>query len=237
MAIAYVTSSNAIATGTSLTKSYTIAAGTDRGLYVGIEAQSGDTVTGVTFNGTAMTQSSKVATAFGFYTYIYTLAAPAVTTANIVISSSSSVTMVCLPGNYTGVDQTTPFQAGNSNITTSTNPSVTITTVTDNSWLIGFLRIGSFVPTVGANTVERNFSASDVGFRYYDSNGAKTPTGGYSLATNSASQVYGFVGGAIKPAIAATSHIKSADGILYANIKSMSGVAIANVKSTDSVTN
>jgi len=75
---------------------------------------------------------------------MYSLIAPASGANNIVVSSSSSITVYMANTSYTGVKQTgQPEQSntgGFSNPVTSLTTSVT--TTSDNCWLVGYLRAG-----------------------------------------------------------------------------------------------
>lgn len=203
MAIAYVATSQGRATSaSSLTVSHTIASGSNRVLITGVECQTGDNITGVTYDGVSMTQYVKVnTTVASFYNYFYYLVAPSIKTANIVISASGTRTIIGLSANYTGVDQGTPLEASNSNIATSSSFTVSVTTVTDNAWLIGTARNNSAgTQSAGANTTYRNNNSGDVGYQLYDSNGAKSPAGSYSLNVSfTTSSLYCMLACAIRP--------------------------------------
>lgn len=190
----------------SLTFSHTTAGGINKVLIVTVECQTGDNITGVTFNGVAMTQFSKVnSTVASYWNYIYVLTNPgASTTANVVISASGSRRIVGLAVDYDDVNQTTPLAVATNNITTSTPGTLTLTTTVDNSWLIGTIRCNASNPTgAGANTAEVTKSSTELGYVLYDSNGAKTPTGSYTItSTFSGSQLYSFTGAQLSVASA-----------------------------------
>ena len=207
MAIAGNNATNGFAAAsTSLTVSHNCSAGSNVALFSAVECQAGDNVTGVTYNGASMTQVGKLATGVASYeNYIYSKVAPTSGANNIVVSCSGSRTLICLSKDYTGVDQTTPAEAYNSTSTTGSPGTVSVTTLTNNAWIFGTIRVNASVPTSnGTNTVSVTNSASDVGFRLYDSNAALTPAGSYSLNWNfSSSQLYGAQIISIKPAGAA----------------------------------
>jgi hypothetical protein len=205
MAIAWVSTSIGGAAGTSVTVSHTIASGSNTALITVMENQGGDNTTGITFNGTSMTQYVKLNTTIaGFYNYMYSLVNPTVTTANIVASSSVSATLIAISSNYTGVDQTTPLEANSSGATTSTNPSRSVTTLTDNAWLVSCIRINALPVVASTNTTDRGNWVSDVGFHMSDTNAAQTPTGSYAQNWTSANQLYAMIVASLKPAGAAT---------------------------------
>jgi len=205
MAIALDNSANGFSTGTnSLTTSHTIGSGTNRLLIVGVEAQAGNNLTGVTYNGVAMTQYVAYATGVaGFYNYFYYMKhadLPSTGAYNIVASFSSSSTKMIMSESLTDVDQTTPIEAANTITTTTTNPSVSVTTLTDNAWVVGTSRINNFALTAATGTTQRQTNASDVGYKLFDKNGTSTPAGSFSLNTTSASQLYFFAALSVKPA-------------------------------------
>ena len=108
---------------------------------------------------------------------------------------------------YDDVNQTTPLAVATNNITTSTPGTLTLTTTVDNSWLIGTIRCNASNPTgAGANTAEVTKSSTELGYVLYDSNGAKTPTGSYTItSTFSGSQLYSFTGAQLSVASASSS--------------------------------
>jgi hypothetical protein len=237
MAIAFnATSQNRTLASSSNTVSHTCT-GSDRLLLTFIECQNGDLITGVTYNGVSMTQLGKNnISAFGFYNYIYYLVAPATGANNIVVSASGSCTIIQLSESLTGVNQTTPIDASNLINQTSSlaNPTGSVTTLTDNAWVVGSCRISSFKPTVSAGTTERNIS-SDIGYILYDKNSTSSPVGTYTLDTTSAAQTWYFWTLAIKPVSAIA--IKSINGVTQAQIKSMNTLTNATIKSVNGVSN
>lgn len=198
------TSTGAQSATSSLTVSHTTTSGTNGVLIVAVELQAGDNVTGVTFNGSALTQFNKVATTIASYeNYFYYLINPGSgVTANVVVSCSGSRRIIALNVDYTGADQTTPMAVSTNHIATGTPGTLTLTTTVDNSWLIGTCRANATNPTgPGADTVEIARAATEQGYVLYDSGGAKTPTGSYTLnAAFSGSQLYCMLGGQISPA-------------------------------------
>lgn len=200
------TSSNGYSTAsTSLTVSHTIGGGRNRCLFVGVEAQAGNNLTGVTYNGVAMTiygtgQATGVA---GYYNYMYYMKEadlPATGAYNIVASFSSSSTKLVMAESLYGIDQNTPIEADNAISTTGTNPAGSVTTLTAGAWVFGTSRINAFAPTAASGTTQRQNNGSDVGYVLWDKNAASSPAGTYALNTTSASQLYFFWTFAAKPA-------------------------------------
>lgn len=193
----------------NLTFSHTCS-GTDRILFVGCwGGQSGKTagITGVTYNGVAMTEIlSTVPTGpTVLIQKLFYLVNPSTGTNNVVVTRTG--TGIYTWGHsvsYTGASQTGVPDA--SSVTTNTGTSITgtVTTVADNSWLVGFVTDeGSATLTAGAGTVKRN---DQVGWSAIaDSNSAKTPAGSDSLViSSSASHAHTFQVASFKPAVAST---------------------------------
>lgn len=221
MAIAYDTIVNASFGGsatTTKTWSHTCT-GADRILFVNCLTDANN-VSGVTYGGVAMTRILGFAT--DYYNVIYALPNPASGANNVVVTCSVAQNIIPMSVSYTGAKNELPTIT---NTGSGSSPlSVSVTTTADNSWIMGYVRRttgGSITASTG--TILR---ASDTTYSLYtiDSNAPTTPAGSDSLNITYTGTCYmGIV--AFAPATAATSHIKSADGILYANIKSADGVA------------
>jgi hypothetical protein len=93
----------------SLTFAHTVSNNFDRILVVRTSArsQSGQTITGVTFNGVAMFRHSFIATSPP-RAELWVLAAPSVGTFNVVVTLSANDNIVADANSYHGVDQLTP---------------------------------------------------------------------------------------------------------------------------------
>lgn len=172
---------------TSVTRSFTTT-GSDRYLVAisSLAGTSDDLLTGVTYNGVAMTRGLTV-TGTGKRLYIYTLANPAVGTNDIVWSLSMSTILITRAGSYTGATQltSTPDSSNTLVETSSGNRSISTTTVADNCWLVGTESNSVADPDAVLNGVIR--SGGDSGFStpgYADSNGPKTPAGSNSIGWN-----------------------------------------------------
>lgn len=189
MAIAFDAKSN----GSTQTISHTCT-GSNLILVVGFLtyriAGTANSVTGVTYNGVAMTQYGVLErAATSEYQYMYYLVGPSTGANNIVVSTSNTLdAFQCSNASYTGVQQT---GQPDSYVTVAPSSSggitATTTTVADNCWLAGFFcsdTAGSW--TAGANTTLRDASGNN---QFCDSNGAKTPAGSYSLITTKASGI------------------------------------------------
>lgn len=181
MAIAYDAITNASyggSGGTSKTYAHTTS-GTNRLLFTNVHTDS-NVVTGVTYGGVSMTKIYGQAT--DFYNTVWALVAPATGANNVVISCSSSVNIIPMTISYNGCAQSLPtvFNTGSG----GSGLSVSVTTLADNSWLMGYMRntVGSGTSAGAGTTIRANDST--YAFTTCDSGGAKSPTGSYSLVLN-----------------------------------------------------
>lgn len=226
------TSSNG-ASSTSWTFSHTCS-GSDRVLLVGFfKFASGDSVTGVTYGGVAMTQLGKRAADASGYIYLYGLVNPATGANNVVATSSASVEWYGEAVSYNGVNQTTPFpDTAVTSTSTGTSFTGTITTTVADSWVVLQGRNSVGGPTAGANTTLRVASPSpDVWF--LDSNAGRA-TGSNNLAWSfGTSETCYWIIGAVAPSASASgpANLKSLNTNIKANIKSYNTNLIANIKS------
>lgn len=249
MAINYDNSTTSRVAGGSatVTLSHTIT-GSNTVLFVGIENQNNGgfstlTYGGVSFAGNLLANGSNSATSNGYLYYIYAAAG----TANIVVTRNTTTAGLYVFGaSYTGVNQSMSWTGGSpTDATTSGNGSGassftgTLTTLSDNSWTILVCEGDNAALSAGTgSTVRKNQQPGYVAWGLADSNGVKTPAGSTSMTMNfGGGSGYNYAMASFSPAVASTSQIKSADGVLIASIKSINGVAIANVKSVSGVTN
>ncbi len=104
-------------------------------LIVAVYDRSGDTTTGVTYNGVAMSQLKKATVPTqGFEVYLYGLINPATGAHNVVISRSGSTsTITGLSVSYTGVKQSGLPDASASGTATTQTITTSLTTVAGNT--------------------------------------------------------------------------------------------------------
>lgn len=227
MAIAFdATSSGFTGSGTSLTFSHTCT-GADRILFVGIMgAVDNDYVTGVTYNGVAMTLVTKTLESSGsYYDYLFYLINPDSGANSVVISASPSSFIAACSISYTGAsqsaqpDNSTTYASGGA----ATSHTISLTTVADNCWImLTGIQHASF-PTAGAGTTKRIGNPSTGSPVIFDSNAAKTPAGSTSLVVNlSSSDNFGAIIASFAPALPST--IKTINGLAIASVKSINGV-------------
>lgn len=95
-------------TSTSITFAHTCT-GANLALYVIVEERYASAVTGVTYNGVAMTQKSyNDPGANSIVQKVFELLAPATGAHNVVVTASATRNLLCTAISLTGVDQTTP---------------------------------------------------------------------------------------------------------------------------------
>ena len=108
-------SSGTTSGGSSITISHTIGSGSDRLMLVGVSMNNDgyETVTGVTWNGTALTPVGTEANDDDARVEIWRLVAPSTGTHNVVVTFSAALEQEAHAGvvTFTGVDQTTPLGA------------------------------------------------------------------------------------------------------------------------------
>lgn len=182
MAIAYDSSAQGTATSTSLTFAHTCT-GSNLLLWVFVLTSStaGDKITGITYNGSAMTRVTG-ATSIDFVSgqsfYTYYIVAPSTGANNVVVSAGSSVEIYAVSQSYTGCSQTGVPDGSNK---TTSGGTISITTTADNCWLAGGGRnvsSGGLTASTGSTTRQDITGIFTVG----DSNGPKTPAGSNSMA-------------------------------------------------------
>ena len=125
----------------TLTWSHT-SSGINRLLIVQVEAEAASVVTGVTYNGVALTQ--EVSTTNGVLrSEQWSLVAPPVGTYNIVVSVAPDSYLTCGAESYVSTDQVTPIGVTQSATGTSLAPSLVLVTGTDNSLIVDSLSTGT----------------------------------------------------------------------------------------------
>jgi len=159
--IAFDASSSTSGSAASFTFAHTTS-GAGRLLVVGvtIRTDAGQTVTGVTYSGAALTFVRADTIGASIRSELWYRIAPATGSNNVVVTLSMSAKAAAGAISLTGVDQTTPVDAQNGATGTSVTPSVTVTSVTDGAWVIdatAFRSTGLGVPTgnPGAGQTQR----------------------------------------------------------------------------------
>ena len=194
---------------TSATWSHTTS-GANRVLIVGviIRNSSSETVTSVTYSGVAMSLVAAQSNGTSVRAELWQLVAPQTGAHNIVATIAPGTAMACGAMSFTGVNQTTPIDATNSNTGTSATPTVTVTTVTNHAWLVDTLAFrssgtpGNPTGTAGSGQTQRwsgYFEADPVRGKG-SSEGPQASAGGVVMDWNlSASVDWAIAGAALKP--------------------------------------
>ena len=162
---------------------------------------SSDTVTGVTYNGVALTAVPSGSTNNGqYYITAYYLIAPDTGTHDIVVTVSGSVFDFGAGAiSYTDAHQTTPLGTAVTATGTSTTPSVTVSSAADELVDDGLVIIHGGTLSVGAGQTQRWNAIASSGFIKY----AGSTEGGAASTTmswsNSSSQTWAIVAVPIKP--------------------------------------
>lgn len=140
-------STNVGANGNQLTWSHTVAAGTNRALFVEIAIDSlGANVTSVTYGTQSLVQVGR--STGNHAVEIWTLVAPTVGTANITVSFAGSTAAAAGATTYNGVNQTTSYSGYAGATGTGTTSSVTVTSATGD--LVIDAQYWQGIPTGGA---------------------------------------------------------------------------------------
>lgn len=207
--------------------------GVNRILFVGarIDATTDD-LSGITYNGVAMTRINTLAAGSGERLYLYYIVAPA-TGANNIVATAAGRNIVLRATSYTGANQTgQPDGSDTTGFTSSVTSIVNdITTTADNCWMVVFARNDTADFTASTNTVIRNASNRNIAIA--DNNTSITPAGAYSMTMTMSSSRAGSVAASLSPYAVASgpANLKSYNTNLKANIKSINTNVIANVKS------
>ena len=210
--IAFDAGSNSGAQGTASSYSWShTCTGSDLVLVVGVSIRHNTvTVTGITYNGIALTQIRTDGRTSLTYSEIWFLKAPATGSNTIAVTLSGGPTRsISGAVSLTGVDQTTPNDADNGATGSSTTPSASVTTVADNAWIVDVVAVrtgSSETITVGSGQTQRwNVLDGANGLRAGGSHeGPVTPAGATTMDwTISASKAWALSAAAFKPVAAA----------------------------------
>jgi len=174
---------------TSLSWNHTCS-GSHRLLVVGVSLSDGSdpgkTITGVTYNGVALTSSAAVHSGAGTagYVQLWYLVAPDTGTNSVAVTLSTVGANTDLLGgsvSFDGVDQSTPVQNFNSATGSGTSASLVITSAT-----------GDMVVDAEANGSNVPVSTKTVRWSEHVSNGSRAGNAGQSTAAGAASVTMGY---------------------------------------------
>lgn len=148
--------------------------------------------TAVSYNGVSLTLTTSYSWPFGILK-VWTLASPSSGANNVSITSAVSTYVVV--ATYTGLGSIQPEASANNHVGNG-NTSITssVTTLTDNAWVLGFCiyTTSSYNQDAGTGATKRisiagSPSGDSPSLGIYDSNGVVTPAGSYSMTMNASS--------------------------------------------------
>jgi len=150
-----------------------------------------NTVTAVSYNSVSLTLTTNYSWSFGNLK-IWTLSNPSSGANDISITSGVSTNVVA--ATYTGLGTTQPEASANNQVGNG-NTSITssVTTLTNNAWVLGFCVYSTSTnnQNAGSGATKRISIAGAVSgggsLGIYDSNGVVTPAGSYSMTMNASS--------------------------------------------------
>ena len=203
MAVAF-DNSTASEFNNSLRSSHTFShtcTGSDLVLLVGVgsfNSTGGTKVSGITYGGVSMNLVGTLEIQENTYIDLYKLVGPSTGANNVVISYSTSQSFGWNTAtSYTGAGDPDVVKVEKA-LSSASPTTISLTTLTDNSWLAmyAFCNNTNVGPSTG--TTERSDATRAAAM---DSNGAKTPAGSYSLSyTHPATAATGAIMVAIPPA-------------------------------------
>lgn len=210
MAIAFDAKTGFTYSGSTVTQTYShTCSGSDRILFVGVSIRNTRTITSVTYNGVAMTQSGSSIGVGTVVDYLFYLVNPATGTNTVSITQSAADTITSCSISYTGASQTgQPDATSTGGPTTTTSYSQSVTSVADNCFAVLYGNAASGAALIaGSNTTIRNQpEVLFTGAFLIDSTAAKTPAGTFTLAVTSSSQNFGGCMASFKPYVVSTAN-------------------------------
>jgi hypothetical protein len=161
----------------SVTISFTNTAGDI--LFVAHVNRIGDTTTGITYNGVAMTQIAKTDDTTGNQFYLYYLLAPATGAHNIVISYTGSGNIRTVAASYSGAKHSgQPDASTTANGGSASSATLALSSITDQCWFVMVAWNGQdWAESAGAGATARGSG----NLKFFDSNNYKSPAGSYSM--------------------------------------------------------
>lgn len=196
-------------------------------MLVGIVGNATDNVTGVTFNGVALTLVEKVQATADRFIYVYKLVGPSVggSFALVVTFSASNQGSAIYINGYSDAGDVLQSRTDTG---TGAAISTGVTTTYDGSWLAQFsINVADSTGTAGAGATVRA-TTDGQGGTWADSNAAKTPPGAHTIAVNVTASDWAAITVAFRPEVT-QGLITSADGATWVESENtndtMQGVA------------
>ena len=197
-----------------------------------------DNLTGVTWDGDAMTKVASFADSYDRAITVWYIANPS--TGVSTLASTGGTFNEWVSSYYTGTDLTDPIDDAQTNGrgTQATAISVSITSTVADSWFVVFVKDDSGNKTYTAsNDVSEERLATSAGGQGIADSGSTVSTGSLTgtMTANSSvrQQIIGF--NIIPPA--PTTSIAKVDGIAQASIAKVDGIALASIEKIDGISN
>lgn len=191
------------------------AGGSDRFAWAGFFYQKATTttVTAMTYDSVSMVATANTPQSIpangnnSQEVFLYGLASPTTTTnATVSVTFAAAYLGAYLAVvTYTGCQSSSTADASTSASGTAAGSTLTLTTIADNCWLVGFWRCEIGGGVAGTNTTMR-YNNTDGGIG--DTNAAQTPAGSYSVAYSFASAIYGGIAASFGPFVAVAVNLK-----------------------------
>lgn len=175
--------------GATQTQSYTVTAGSDRYLVVWLTTNcvSADTLTGVTYNGVALTQLYKRqnTTAQCFeWQYWYGLANPATGANNLVASFSAANNTIWSAWDFTGMSATQPNATNGKNSGISSSFNISVTSTVDGAYILMNSDDNNGNVGAGADTTRVSVWPAGLGQQNFEYTGSTATAGKFVLNTS-----------------------------------------------------
>lgn len=169
------------------------------------------TISGVTYNGVAMTTVvGNLNDSGDFGMNMWYLINPSTGANNIILTATASDGLAACATSFTGAKQSgQPDATGSAGPTTTDNFSQSVTTVADNCWIVWGFYEGSGAATTGANTTVRQQELVAYGVGIADTNSAQTPAGSKTLNLTKAGARWLGIMASFSPSLPATGNFLS----------------------------
>lgn len=170
------------------------------------------------YGGVAMTQvrSDMALSPDNVGSAIYQLVAPSAGSASITVQVTGDLGNVAVSGvSLAGVDQTTPVDTSSGVAQTNTSPTVTLTTQSDNAWILsGCCAESTFSATGSGQTVIATLTDQSFENSRFTYSGPFTPTGSQTQSfTLSGAQPWCMSSVSVKPAFVASALTQTWSGV------------------------
>lgn len=193
-----------------------------------------DTVTGITYNGVAMTFIDSQVNGADRFEYLYYLINPATGAHNVVVTANTSANSLAGESvSYTGAKQTgQPDNHAKQNVVGGTQ-TLTLTTVANNCWTVLVTTTSATTPAASTNSTLRIANGTGGGENIFDSNGPITPAGSFGMSITSGSGAVGMIMASFAPV---PTNIKTINGLSIGSVKTVNGLGIASMKTFNGLT-